>query len=287
MRGSYKGRGVVCSVSNRQQGSLVYDGINRGLPISRPPLQSRTRRSAAGSDFGAIPHPTGWHRLCSPGDGMSLRPRVVVASPDRSEVALLAEWLLAEGLEPVPVPTLSGAIEEIRSRPFDVLIADARFTSDGQLHSAARSRNARAPLVVLGEGGGGRHTGAFHLGRPVDQTLFLCHVAMAIVEGRPPRRSVRKRIAPIDAVVAGSEVYLIDVSNEGMRFEVPRGRVAPPPQFTIRVPLLGVALTVRRAWMSAAPTELAAISWCGAEIFEAHPRATQNWRSFIDALPTR
>ena len=219
---------------------------------------------------------------------MSLRPRVVVASPDRSEVALLAEWLLAEGLEPVPVRSLPGAIHELQSRPFDVLIADARFAGDGQLQSAARARNGRAPVVVLGTREGVvERPGAFHLGRPLDQTLFLCHVAMAIVEGRPARRSTRKRIAPIEAMVEGSEVYLIDVSNEGLRFELPRGIMPPPPQFTIRVPLVGVALTMRRAWMSTAPVEHAAISWCGAELFQAHPRAALNWRSFVDALPTR
>ena len=219
---------------------------------------------------------------------MGLKPRVVVASPDRSETALVAEWLLAEGLEPVPVRSLPGAIHEMQSRAFDVLIADSRFAADTQLQSAARTRNLRAPVVVLGgRDGAGERPGAFHLARPLDQTLFLCHVAMAIVEGRPARRSVRKRIAPIEAVVEGSEVYLIDVSNEGMRFEIRRGVMPPPPQFTIRVPLLGFALTVRRAWMSSAPVEHAAVSWCGAEVFQAHPRAVQNWRSFVDALPTR
>jgi hypothetical protein len=265
---------------------LVYYGINPRNRFRAAHYNPACRLPPPVLIFGRFSTAARGTACAALGHAMSLRPRVVVASPDRSEAALLAEWLLAEGLEPVAVRSLPGAIEEVRSRPFDVLIADARFTSDGQLHSAARSRNARAPLVVLGEGGGNR-TGAFHLARPVDQTLFLCHVAMAIVEGRPPRRSVRKRIAPIDALVGGSEVYLIDVSTEGMRFELPRGRLAPPPQFTIKVPLLGIALTVRRAWMSTAPSELAAISWCGAEIFEAHPRSAQNWRSFIDALPTR
>ena len=253
------------------------------------PLQSRVFFGAAGALSGLIlgrgalaPH------VQSRPIVMSLRPRVVVASPDRSEIALLAEWLLAEGLEPVPVPTLSGAVDEIKARPFDVLIADARFAFDGQLHMLVRMRNARAPLVVLG----GRdvvaeRAGTFHVGRPVDQTLFLCNVAMAIVEGRPTRRSIRKRIAPIDALVDGAAVSLIDVSNEGMRVEIPRARIAPPPQFTLRVPLLGVALTVRRAWIATAPAGVNALSWCGVELFQASPRSLQNWRSFIDALPSR
>ena len=189
----------------------------------------------------------------------------------------------------MPVRSLPGAIEAVQAQPFDVLIADARFAFDSQLQALVRTRNARAPLVVLGSGTGtttADRVNTFHVGRPVDQTLFLCHVAMAIVEGRPPRRSHRKRIAPLDAMIDGGEVYLIDVSNEGMRVELPRRRTAPPPQFTLRIPLLGVALMVRRAWIGAAPIEHAEVSWCGVELFQAQPRAVQNWRNFVDALPS-
>ena len=221
---------------------------------------------------------------------MSLKPRIVVASPDRAEVTMLSDWIAAEGLEPVPVRTLPSAVEEVQSRTFDVLIADARFAFEGQLQSVARTSNSRAPLVVLG---GAETTlraeqnGTFHVGRPVDQTILLCHVAMAIIEGRPARRSQRKRIIPFDALVEGVGGYVIDVSNEGLRLELPRGRVAPPPHFTVRVPLVGIALTVRRCWMAAAPTEYADVSWCGVELFDTHPRAVQLWRAFVSNAPSR
>ena len=218
---------------------------------------------------------------------MSVRPRVVVASPDRAEVALLADWLHAEGLEPVPVRSLPGAIEEVQSRSFDVLIADARFAFEGQLHALARTHNARAPLVVIGGTDRVDRAGTFRIGRPVDQTLFLCHVAMAIVEGRPARRSVRKRISHFDGLVEGTEVFVIDVSNDGMRLEIPRRRLAPPPQFTIRIPLVGIALPVRRVWMSGSSPESADVSWCGVELVTAPARAIQNWRAFVDAIPAR
>jgi hypothetical protein len=215
---------------------------------------------------------------------MHLRPRIVVASPDRAELAKLSEWLSAEGLEPVPVRTLPSAMDAVRARSFDVLVADARFAFEGQLQTLARTTNARAPLVVIG---GTERQGTFHIGRPVDQTLLLCHVAMAIIEGRPPRRSLRKRIVPFDAIVEGVNGYVIDVSNEGLRLELPRGRVAPPPYFTLRIPLVGIALTVRRVWMASAPAEYADVSWCGAELFQTHPRAEQNWRAFVSNVPSR
>ena len=222
--------------------------------------------------------------------GMSLKPRIVVASPDRAEVAMLTDWLAAEGLQPIPVRTLTTALDEVRSRTFDVLIADARFAFEGALQAAARTANARAPLVVLGgdeTSASAARCGMFHVGRPVDQTLLLCHVAMAIVEGRPARRTTRKRIIPFDVVVEGVDGYVIDVSNVGMRLELPRGRVAPPPQFTVKVPLVGLAITVRRVWMAAAPSEYAHVSWCGVELFQPHPRAEHNWRNFVGNVPSR
>lgn len=218
---------------------------------------------------------------------MSARPVIVVASPDPTEVALLSDWLTAEGLEPLAVRSLQRAIHEVQSRTFDVLIADAAFAFDGDLHTLARTHNARAPLVVLGDAGTrarAERNGTFHVGRPVDQTLLLCHVAMAIAEGRPARRSERKRISPFEALVGGAQAHVIDVSNEGLRLKLPRGRCAPPPHFTVRIPLVGVALTVRRVWMSTAPAEYADVSWCGVELYQAHPRTEQNWRAFVSTV---
>jgi hypothetical protein len=221
---------------------------------------------------------------------MSVRPVIVVASPDRSEVARLSDWLTAEALEPVGARSLETAIHEVQSRTFDVLIADAKFAFDGDLQARARTHNARAPLVVLGNAATearAERNGMFHVVRPVDQTLLLCHVAMAIAEGRPARRSERTRIAPFEAVVEGAEAYVIDVSNEGLRLEVPRGRSVPPPHFALRVPLIGVTLTVRRVWMSTAPAEHGGAAWCGAELYQAHPRATQKWRAFVSTVSGR
>ena len=219
---------------------------------------------------------------------MSVRPVVVVASPDRIEVALLSEWLAAEGFEPVGVLNLPSAKREVQSRTYDVLIADEAFAFDGNLHAIARNHNARAPLVVVGGDAGVRsraeRNSVFHVERPVDHALLLCHVAMAVAEGRPVRRSPRTRISPFEAVVEGSSAYIVDVSNEGLRLALPRGRCAPPPRFVFRVPLIGVALTVRRVWTSASPADGA---WCGVELFQATARAEQSWRTFVSTVANR
>jgi hypothetical protein len=205
-------------------------------------------------------------------------------------VTLLCDWLRAEGVEPVAARTLQAAIYEVQSRTYDVLIADASFAFDGDLQSVARHYNARAPLVIVGGDDGTRaraeRNGTFHIGRPVDQTLLLCRVLMAIAEGRPVRRSERKRITPFEAVVERSEAYIIDISNEGLRMVLPR-RCAPPPHFAFRIPLIGVALTVRRVWMSAAPVEQWDGAWCGLELYQPNPRAAQSWRTFVSTVAGR
>ena len=229
--------------------------------------------------------------MCSGAAGMSVRPVVVVASPDRTEVTLLCDWLRAEGLEPLPAANLPAATHEVQSRTYDVLIADAAFAFNGDLQTLARNHNPRAPLLVVG-GDAAAETRAerasiVHIARPVDQALLLCHVAMAIAEGRPPRRSPRKCIAPFEATVEGTQAYIVDVSNEGLRLTFPRGRCAPPPHFVFRVPLIGVALTGRRVWMSAAPSEHSEGSWCGVELYRPSPRAEQSWRSFVSTVSGR
>jgi hypothetical protein len=219
---------------------------------------------------------------------MGAKPRILIASPELTEGALLSDWLQAEGIEPVPLGSLSEAIDEVESRPFDVLIADGAFAFEGQLQAVARTCNPRAPLVVIGGHDSALladQSGAFHLDRPLNHALVLCQVTMAILEGRPPRRSPRKRIPPFDAVIDGIEGLVIDVSNEGMRCEVPR-RFVPAPEFGIRVPLVGIALTVRRVWLAAPAGRDPAAAWCGVELFEPHPRAEENWRAFVSSVPS-
>lgn len=219
---------------------------------------------------------------------MSLRPRIVVATPYPSEAAQLADWLTTEGIEPVAARSLAAAIDEVESRPFDVLISDAAYAFEGRLHTVARTCNPRAPVIVIGGADAAvlaDRCGAFHLDRPLDHALLLCHVTMAMLEGRPERRSPRKRIPRFDAIADGTQAFVIDVSNEGLRFEFAR-RFAPSPQFSIRIPLVGIALTVRRVWVGIAPAERTEGAWCGVELYGAHPRAEENWRTFVSSVPS-
>lgn len=222
---------------------------------------------------------------------MPARPRVLVASPFRVECEMLAEWLASDGFEPVAVKAVQSALVQTRSRAFDALIADSTFVFEGGLFSGWRLRNTQAPVLVLG--GADAHLeasaercGTMYIARPIDRTMLLCKLAMMLVDERPIRRSPRKAVARFDVVVEGVPSYLIDVSNEGMRLEIPRWRRTPPPLFTLKVPLIGTTLLVQRVWLNAAPDPAASgAAWCGGTLGSNALHSQRNWREFVDVIP--
>jgi hypothetical protein len=221
---------------------------------------------------------------------MAQRPRVVIAVPDLAEGSAVADWLSGEGFDCVRRPTVRGAADEMQARAFDLLVADAALAFAGGLHKVGRSRNPSTPTVVIGdvlaeeqcEAAGW----AMHVARPVDRAMLICTVSMAIMDGRPPRRSTRK-IVKFSAVVNGVPAHVIDVSKEGVRLEMPRdGRAVPPPYFTVRVPLVGVGVHVQRMWArpwrsNGCPD----VTWCGAALAGNPARAEEGWRAFVDTIP--
>jgi hypothetical protein len=222
---------------------------------------------------------------------MSLRPQIVVAFPDRLESEVLIEWL-SYGYDPSPTGLLQGAVHQVQSRQPHLVLADARIAFDAAFLTVCRGGGAAMPLVVIGEpsptleGAAQRH-GAFYVARPVDRDILLCTVEMALADGRPLRRSPRKPVARFDGLADGVPMSLLDVSNEGLRLEISRGRRATlPPFFTMRVPLVGLSsLVVKRIWVSAAARQTAAHTWCGGALADNAAREVQKWRSFVDLVP--
>ena len=83
---------------------------------------------------------------------MLSRPRIIVATPHPLECTSAADWLQAEGFEPVRVTTIARASQELTERRSTLLVADADFAFRGGLQalSRERARNAKAPSVVIG-----------------------------------------------------------------------------------------------------------------------------------------
>jgi len=226
---------------------------------------------------------------------MASRPRIVIATPHPNECTAAADWLQAEGFEPVKATTLSRATQEIKERTFDLVLADFDFAFRGGLQALSRERvrNPKAPSVVIGPVDAAAQAlavrcDAMYLTRPVDQTALVCMVQMAVLESRPERRSVRKSVNRFDAIVGGVPSHIIDVSNEGLRLEIPRTRIAapPPPIFAVRVPLLGVNLLVRRMWTCALADRGNNAAWYGGELAANSGRVELAWRTFVDAMPS-
>ena len=218
------------------------------------------------------------------------RPRIVIASPSVIECRTLAEWLVADGFEPVLRPTFAAAAGEIRARTFDLLIADAAFAFRDGLHAAGFARDPETPTVVIGDAEAADRCEAMgrrvmYLARPVERVMLACTVSMALLNERPARCSERKPVNRFEALANGVPSYIIDVSNEGLRLEMRDRRTVPPPYFNVRVPLFGGAIAVRRKWARACSEKgRTDVTLCGGAISQDQAKAEQAWRVFVDTV---
>jgi hypothetical protein len=226
---------------------------------------------------------------------MGPRPRVIVSSPHAAECAVVSDWLASEGFEPVRVSNVERVAEEIRDRAFDAFVVDhgIAFKQAPQTIGSVRARNPRTPIIVIGEPDAACEAqvltrGAMYLPRPVDRMSLVCTVSMAVMESRPERRSPRKRVNRFEAVVEGIPAHIVDVSREGLRLEVPRGRKSspPPPIFNVTVPMLGITLSVRRMWTCSLPDAAKNAVWYGGELANNARRIELAWLRLVDTIPS-
>ncbi|CAN5494992.1 hypothetical protein BH23ACI1_BH23ACI1_15150 [soil metagenome] len=224
---------------------------------------------------------------------MSARPRILVASADKSECDAISDWLLSDGLDPIPANGLTPAVRQLERAPFDAIIVAAEFAFSDVLRTTRRARQGRAPVIVLtadstAEASAERF-GFLSVGRPVERAMVMCSITMALVESRPVRRSARKPVVELEAVVQGMPAALVDVSPEGMRLHLPRDhRRALPPVFTVRVPMVGIGLSVQRCWLDTSVNHRTPqVAVCGVSLYDNAAVREQGWRRFVDVLPTR
>jgi hypothetical protein len=206
------------------------------------------------------------------------------------ECAVLAEWLTAEGYEPISRFTVPSAEKEMHTHQFDVLVADARFVLRDGLRRGRALSNFGTPVVVVGNGEDPLEDAtsgqALYLRRPVDRTTFICYVSMMILEGRPTRCSVRKAVDRLDVLVNGMPVRLLDVSNEGLRVAMSAGQsTSLPVYFNVRIPFVGVSVTAQRKW-GRLPEANAAETWYGGGLSQNRATAEYAWRKFVDIVPS-
>jgi DNA-binding response OmpR family regulator len=107
------------------------------------------------------------------------RPRVLVVLPDSLEAGAVVARLSADGHETVRRPTPEAATAEMRTRAFDVLIADAALAFRSGLHIQARARNPLTATILIGDVASSRPGDAatgqiMYLARPLDCTIIAC-----------------------------------------------------------------------------------------------------------------
>jgi hypothetical protein len=223
---------------------------------------------------------------------MGHKPRVILALTNTIECASVADWLSGDGFEPVRCMNVKVAAGEMQTRPYDLLVADAVAALRDALLAVNGQRNPLTPVVVIGnqtDASACESVGrqAMFLARPLEKSMLACTVSMALMEGRPIRRSERRPVNRFLATVNGIPSHIIDISNEGVRLEMPRDqRWVPPPYFKISVPLVGVNVTVQRMWTRAWPPERGSgATWCGGALTENGSRAERAWRGLVETLP--
>jgi len=220
---------------------------------------------------------------------MSFRPRIVVGTPHSAESKTVTEWLFAEGFEPVRLTDAARLTEELSQARLDLLAVDASFAPAAI--ETVRPHHPQLPIVVFGDAdraaeARARACGAVYLIRPLARDLLVCTVSLAISEPRPLRRSERKPTRLL-VVAHGVPSQIIDVSKEGLRLELPKRGGVPPPIFDVQVPMLGMALNVRRLWSADAPALVRDGVWYGGELSNNSRRVELAWFTLVDELSTK
>ena len=223
-----------------------------------------------------------------PHPGMSSNPvRIGVACPLPGERAAFLEWLTDTGYEPVPMLNIETVAKELPARPIEALIADVSLVSAIDLPRVVRMLGPNRPLILVGAAKDRIEEvprDASWITRPATKETFTLSIALALAEGRPARRSPRQVVPKVLATIDGVASKIVDVSDEGVRLEIPTGASAAlPPFFMLKVPAFGVAAKVKRVWV-AQPGQ--GHTWCGGIVERpAEKAAKMNWNSFVKTAP--
>jgi hypothetical protein len=191
------------------------------------------------------------------------------------------------GYEPTVVADFAGAKAYLEKRP-DLLITELKLGPYNGLHLAIRANVTRTPTIVVGEEDSVLHADAerqqaAYLATPLDHQQVVALVAALLREARQTRRSSRKQVPPVSALVNEVPAHLCDVSYEGMRLESAE-HDAPPPYFYVRLPQFNFSCRAQRVWTAPAGDNSSRV-WCGATLSTSDGEIASAWRALVDTMP--
>jgi FixJ family two-component response regulator len=214
---------------------------------------------------------------------------VVVSDPDIAD--MLVDCLSTAGYTARVIREFVTARAELDGTAPDLLVAQIKLGAYNGLHLAirSRSRGAKTPVVLIGDAdpvlqAEADRVHAAYLTTPLNEQLLVDAVKRGEADYRPTRRSPRKRVPMLDALVNEVQARILDVSYEGLRLQVSEQQPdSIPPFFMLRIPLFNLSCRAQRVWTRDPPDQ--AGLWCGATIVGVDPAGAVAWRALVDSVP--
>lgn len=225
---------------------------------------------------------------------------VLIVHGDPEALARTVEVVTTGGYRAMGVSTFEEARQLLTVNAPDLLIADVRLGAFNGLHLVLQCRlkhprvasivtHAYHDVVLEAEA---RKLDAPYLVTPLKPEELLAHLAQVArvrASGSPTMPSAFRRwprkpiaggfVARIDELPA----VVLDVSYEGVRFEMPRvPKGVLTSSFTVSIPAFGLAVRAKQAWIQHLRTSQSL--WCGAAVVETTPDARERWRTLVDSL---
>ncbi len=222
---------------------------------------------------------------------MNVRRQAIVVVSETGLGETLSEWLSAAGYAARVIRTFAAARAELDGVSPALLVAQIKLGAYNGLHLAirARSRGSKTPVILVGDRDSVLQTEAdrlhaSYLTTPLEEQVLLETLRRAEAEYRPTRRSPRKRVPMLDALVNDVEARVLDVSYEGLRLQLSDQQPTTiPPYFMVRIPLFNVSCRAQRIWTLDPPDKDGL--WCGATIVGVDPAGAVAWRALVDSVP--
>jgi CheY-like chemotaxis protein len=217
--------------------------------------------------------------------------RALVVSPSPELAGQVLAWLGRAGFTTIHVQSFLAARAALDTDPPDVLVSEIKLGAYNGLHLAIRlrTRGCQTKVALIGDADPVLETEAecaesAYLTLPVEESALLAAIGEPQPAFMPARRSPRKPVPLLEALVDALPVRVVDVSYEGLRFSVLETEAAAlPSAFDVAIPTHNVRCRAQRIWAASGPQG----SSCGATLLVTDPADAAAWRALVDSVPDR
>src|SRR4030095_7195402 len=102
--------------------------------------------------------------------------------PDPTEGATVADWLSANGFEPLHRTSPAAAAADVSARALHLMIAAHTWAGSTRLQSVTRSRGQVVPTILIGQAVERRaaavNAQTMYMARPIEKAVLACFVSM-------------------------------------------------------------------------------------------------------------